>query len=250
MPSTIVLVTGANSGIGFGITQALVQSSSTFHVIIASRTLEKANAAKSEIEAAGIKGTLSALQLDVTDENSINKAAEYVRLQHGYLSALINNAGVGGQHPDLKTRFQRCLETNVIGPALVAAAFRPLLFKSKNPYSIYIGSGQRTLIRNALQKTADSARIPYGDAYPVSKAALGMLAVTELRDHGDKGLKVFVVSPGFVISNLRGPSEEQRTGWGRAQGPEEAGKLVLDIVEGKRDADVGCLVHKDGVYAW
>lgn len=39
---------------------------------------------------------------------------------------------------DIKTRFQLCLETNVTGPAMVAAAFRPLLLKSQNAYSIYV----------------------------------------------------------------------------------------------------------------
>ena len=61
---------------------------------------------------------------------------------------------------------------------------------------------------------------------------------------------MFVMSPGFVRSNLRGPSEEARSGWGKAGDPEDSGRIVLDIVNGKRDADVGRFVHKDGVYDW
>lgn len=229
----------------------LTSASDAFHVIMASRSLEKAEAAKSEIGAAGIKGTLSAVQLDVTDEKSIQEAAAHVQQHFGRLDVVINNAATGGQDPDVKTRFQRCMETNVTGPAVVAATFRPLLLKSQNPYSIYVSSGQRTLPRNALKQPPHTHdHIRYNDAYPVSKAALNMLAVLEARDFGSKGLKVFALSPGFVRSNLRGTSEEERSGWGEAGDPEVSGRIVLDMVQGKRDVDVGCLVHKDGVYPW
>lgn len=229
----------------------LTCASELFHVIIASRSLEKAKAAMSEIEATGIKGTLSTVQLDVTDEKSIEEAAAHIQQQFGRLDVLVNNAGVGSMGiSDIKARFQQCMETNVIGPAVVAAAFRPLLLKSKNPYSVYVSSGERTLLRNAIQKPPHHTPIQNGDAYQVSKAALNMLAVLEARDYGSEGLKVFALSPGFVVSNLRGPSDEARTGWGKAGDPEVSGHVVLSIVRGERDADVGCLVYKDGVHPW
>lgn len=96
-----------------------------------------------------------------------------------------------------------------------------------------------------MQKTAEHAQIgnkSHG-TYQVSKAALNMLAVLEARDLGDQGLKVFAMSPGYVVSNLRGENEEARTGWGKAGDPEDSGKLLLSIVMGERDKDVGCLVH-------
>lgn len=204
----------------------------------------------SEIEAAGIKGSLSTLQLDVTNEQSVEEAALIVQQQFGRLDVLVNNAAVGGLGRDIKTSFQMCLKTNVSGPAIVSAAFRSLLLKSQNPYSIYVGSGPRTLTRNATQKPSTHQNLQSGGAYQVSKAALNMLAILEARDYGPKGLKVFVMSPGFVRSNLRGSSEEARSGWGEAGDPEVSGELLLSIVQGHRDADVGCLVHKDGVYHW
>ena len=204
----------------------------------------------SEVEGAGIKGALSSVQLDVTDEKSIEAAAAHVQQQFGRLDVLVNNAAVGGLNLDIKTSFQLCLETNVMGPALVAAAFRPLLLKSQKPYSIYVSSGARTLVRNAGQFSQSHEHIRSGGAYVVSKAALNMLAALEARDYSPKGLKVFALSPGFVRSNLRGASEEARSGWGQAGDPKVSGELVLSIVQGKRDADVGCLVHKDGVHQW
>lgn len=218
---------------------------------MASRTLEKAKSAMSEIVAAGIKGTLSAVQLEVTDEKSINEAAAHVQEHFGRLDVLVNNAAASGigEH-DLKTRFHLCLETNVIGPALVSEAFRPLLLESQNPYSIYVSSGERTIVRNAFEKPVTHQGIQHGDAYPVSKAALNYLAVLEHGNYASKGLKVFAMSPGFVRSNLRGPTEEARSGWGKAGAPDVSGEVVLSIVRGERDTDVGCLVHKDGIYPW
>ncbi|KAF2801425.1 uncharacterized protein BDZ99DRAFT_553221 [Mytilinidion resinicola] len=68
-----------------------------------------------------------------------------------------------------------------MGPTLVAAAFRPLLLRSPNPYSIFMSSGERTLTRNAAEKPAGHAGIRNGDAYQISKAVLNMLAIPETR---------------------------------------------------------------------
>ena len=43
-----------------------------------------------------------------------------------------------------------------------------------------------------------------------------MIALREHTEFAEKGLKVFAMSPGFVVSNLRGTSEELRSGWGKA----------------------------------
>ncbi|KAK9370779.1 short-chain dehydrogenase/reductase trope [Lipomyces kononenkoae] len=204
----------------------------------------------SEIESETIKGSLSAMRLDVTDEKSVKDAAEQVQQRVGRQDVLVNNAAVSGVGLDVKTSFQRCMETNVMGPALVSEVFRPLLFKSHNPYSVYVGSGARTLTRIASQLSVGHENIRGSGAYQVSKAALNMLALQDFRDNGANGLKVFVVSPGFVRSNLRGTSDEVRRGWGKAGDPEESGKIVLSVVQGKRDADVGCFIYKDGIHPW
>lgn len=142
------------------------------------------------------------------------------------------------------------MDTNVVGPGVVAAAFRPLLLKSSKPYSIYISSlvGSLTL---ATDPTSPVYRnLSNGEAYRASKTALNMLAIQESVEYSDTALKVFAVCPGFVRSNLRGTSEEERNGWGDAKDPEIPGKLLLSIIQGERDADAGKFVHVDGVYPW
>jgi NAD(P)-dependent dehydrogenase (short-subunit alcohol dehydrogenase family) len=204
----------------------------------------------SEIKAAGIKGQLSTLPLDVTDENSITEAAALVEKQFGRLDVLVNNAAIGSLDPSVKVRFQASMITNVVGPAIVAEVFRPLLLKSSNPYSIYVSSsvGSMTL---AADPTSPTYRgLANGEAYRASKAALNMVALQESIVFSETPLKIFALCPGFVRSNLRGTSEEARSGWGRAGDPEVSGTLILSVIQGKRDADVGKLIATDGVRAW
>ncbi|KAF2228882.1 NAD(P)-binding protein [Viridothelium virens] len=203
----------------------------------------------SEVQATGVKGSLSTIQLDVTNEDSVQEAAQHVEEKYGLLDALINNAGVGNRNPDVKTRMQNCMDTNVIGPAVVASVFRPLLLKAQKPYSIFVSSGSGSLTRFA-ENPPSGYSLENGEAYRASKAALNIIAINEAKEFGPKGLMVFPVAPGFVVSNLRGTEEEARNGWGGAGDPMVSGRLMLAILEGRRDADVGKLVHKDGVYPW
>ncbi|TQB77181.1 hypothetical protein MPDQ_004581 [Monascus purpureus] len=78
MASTIILNTGTNFGTGFATSKVLACASETYHVIMASRSEEKAKAALAKIEALNPKGSLSTLLLDVTDEQSAKAAAVHV----------------------------------------------------------------------------------------------------------------------------------------------------------------------------
>ena len=97
----------------------------------------------------------------------------------GRLDVLGNNAGVCSMSDDIKTRMKLCLEINGMGPAMVDAAFRPLLLKSQNQYSIYVSSGASTLVRNAFERPVRHEGVKNSEAYQVSKAALNMFAVVE-----------------------------------------------------------------------
>lgn len=206
------MITGANSGVGLATTKALVSESAQYHVIIAARTLAKAEDAQSEVEreVPDCIARLSTVQLDVTDCDSIMKARDFVESKFGHLDALINNAAVGGTADhNVYTRFKVCMDTNVVGPAVVADAFRPLLFKSSDPHSIFVSSGAGSFGRAVERHAGKRNKAPEpknGGAYHVSKAALNMLALREHMQFADQGLKVFIISPGFVVSNLRGTS--------------------------------------------
>ena len=60
----------------------------------------------------------------------------------------------------------------------------------------------------------------------------------------------FALCPGLVESNLRGTDEQSVTGGGNAISADTSGETILSVIEGKRDADDGKFVHREGVYGW
>ncbi|KAK5090816.1 hypothetical protein LTR05_000993 [Lithohypha guttulata] len=245
--STIVLITGANSGIGLATSGVIASASDKYHVIMASRNIENGEKALEEVGSMpDIKGELSSIQLDVNDPESISRAANEVQQKFGRLDVLVNNAGRGFNEMNQET-LQSTFLTNATGPVLVSEAFKPLLLKSQDPRSIYVSSGLGSLSIASDKKHKDYA-IDYVP-YRMSKAALDMWVIQEAKQMDGK-LKVFAMCPGLVVSNLRGTSDEARNAGGYAGSPLVSGETILSIVEGKRDADVGRFVHKDGVYEW
>lgn len=250
LPPSILTFIGANSGIGFATTRVIAHASENFHVIMAGRSHDKVNNAKSTMEREGINDRLSTVQLDVTDEDSIMRAAAFVQGQFGRLDVLVNNAGVASLDTNLKTRLEHCLTTNVVGPALVSEAFRPLLLRSSNPYSIYVSSGV-----GSLTMTSDPASIyrnlPKIESYRASKAAVNMIMLQEaIETTSSTPLKVFALCPGFVKSNLGGTSEVARNVRAKAGDPMVSGETILGVIQGRRDEEAGRVIHKDGVYPW
>lgn len=212
------------------------------------RSLSKVSSAASELRALpNINGTFSTLQLEVTSPASIASAVSSVTDSYGRLDALINNAGIVSTSKDTLTSFRDTFETNVYGPVLISEAFRPLLLKSSNAYSLFITSGLGSL---GLASDPNSPHSAYqGTSYRASKAALNMVAVEEMKVCKGQ-VKVFTCCPGLVTSNLRGTSEAARSAGGNAEDPETSGRMVLDVLEGMRDGDVGGFVQRGGVYPW
>lgn len=91
----VVLVTGGNNGIGYETVKALLESEKPYHVLMGSRSLQRAESAIETLktEVPETSNTVEILQLDLTSDESIEKAFEEVKGRHGYLDVLINNAG-------------------------------------------------------------------------------------------------------------------------------------------------------------
>lgn len=91
----VVLVTGGNNGIGYEAVKAFLQSDKAYHVLLGSRSLEKAKFAIEALhkECPESTNTVEAVQVDLTSDESIEKAFEQVKASPGHIDALINNAG-------------------------------------------------------------------------------------------------------------------------------------------------------------
>jgi NAD(P)-dependent dehydrogenase (short-subunit alcohol dehydrogenase family) len=195
----IVLVTGANRGIGREVARQLAIRGDT--VVLTARDQAKAERAAAELAADGaVEAAPLPRQLDVTDVDSIQRLAGDLTERHGRLDVLVNNAAVlydtwqRASAADLGV-VREALETNLLGPWQTVLAFLPLLRASGHGRIVNVSSGSGSI-------TGMGGGTP---AYGVSKAALNALTrklAAELR--ADRIL-VNAVCPGWVATDMGGP---------------------------------------------
>lgn len=191
--SKIALVTGANKGIGLEVVRQLTEKG--FHVFLTARHRGRGQQAVAALKQKGM--TVSFVELDIADLESIQRAAQEVAAQVDHLDVLVNNAAIldGEYDSILQVKFellQQALLTNTIGPLLVAQAFHPLLMKSKDGRIINVSSRAGSL----------STMETYAPAYSISKTALN--AVTVQLAAQLKNLAVNSVCPGWVRTDMGG----------------------------------------------
>ena len=159
---------------------------------------------------------------------------------------LVNNAGIGALTPPLRQQMRDAFDANATGPAVVTTAFGPLLEKSTSEYRriVNISSGMGSLAR-CLDTTSPMYSVQQVQ-YRASKAALSMVTVCQWVEYGKMGIKVFAYDPGFTVSGL-GLYNKAEHG---ARLPSKTVGLLMDVLEGKRDAEAGLFLHNTGVYPW
>ena len=216
----------------------------SYHVLMGSRSLEKGNAAVKELQSRNLPGTVEMVLIDVTNDDTIERAATTVQRDHGKLDILVNNAGIGAATPPLRQQMREAFDTNATGPAVVTNAFAPLLKLSASPRIINISSGGGSINRR-LDASSPSYKMQEIQ-YRASKAALNMITACQWVEFGPAGIKVFAYNPGFTQSNL-GPQNKAENG---AKPALEAVMPLIDVLEGRRDDEAGKLLHNTGVHPW
>ena len=246
----VALVTGANQGIGLQIASELVGHG--FTVLVGSRDFGRGVAAASEIGPDAI-----ALQLDVTDQASVDAAAERIGNEFGRLDVLIQNAAISNtrKRPDQSVEnyakttrpsnvsldeMRAVWDTNVFGVLAVYQAMLPLLRKTPQARIVNVSSGAGSLTRNS--DPAFAHRPIFGPVYPASKTALNALTVAMAIELEPEGIKVNAVSPGFTKTNLNGYAGTETV----EEGAREAVRVALD-----RDGPTGTFTHATiGTIPW
>lgn len=124
-----VVITGANTGIGFATAKIFIEDG--HHVILACRNPQKAEHAKLELESLG-KGKVEVIGLDLDSLENINHTANQLLDQYEKIDILVNNAGV--MTPNLertKDGFEKQIGVNYIGHFLWTLKLLPLVKKSE-----------------------------------------------------------------------------------------------------------------------
>ncbi|OTA86297.1 hypothetical protein M434DRAFT_376602 [Hypoxylon sp. CO27-5] len=252
---TIILITGANSGIGYETVVALSKLSDNYHILLGCRSVEKGHKALNDMKLAygdSLRGTISVLQIDVTNQSSIRTAKEYIEMEFGKLDVLINNAGILiYQDVDTLTALRQIFEANVFGQMMMTETLEPLLRKATKPYVIYVSSEQGSITKR-LDPNFKYRHIR-GETYRMSKAALNMLAACHRYNYAEWGCKVLAFNPGWCVTNLTGEEGREMRIKGGARDAKEPAGVLADIVQGKRDADIeknGMVDVDGGVLPW
>ncbi|KQR90816.1 dehydrogenase [Chryseobacterium sp. Leaf180] len=205
----VALVSGANTGVGFQIAKALAEKGYT--VYCGSRNPEKGTVAVSKIA-----GDARAIQLDITDSDSVSAAVEKIETEHGYLSLLVNNAAIstvgqpgrsmeemlGAQRASVVpiNELKAVWETNVFGTLAVTQAFLPLLKKAQYARIVTLSSSLGSLTINSNPE--NPYRSAFDAAYGASKTALNGIFLSLAIDLEASNIKVHLVSPGFTATAL------------------------------------------------
>lgn len=194
---SIVLITGANRGIGFEVARQL--SEKAFTVFLGTRSRKAGEAAAQSLLNRG--ADVRFLELDVANPASLRAAARAVASQVDHLDVLVNNAAIldGENLPVLRLTgeaLQKTITVNTIGPLLVAQALTPLLSRSAHGRIINVSSSA-----GALHDMGT-----YAPAYSISKTALNAVTRQLAAALRGQGIAVNSVCPGWVRTDMGGRS--------------------------------------------
>jgi 2-hydroxycyclohexanecarboxyl-CoA dehydrogenase len=232
------LVTGAGSGIGRATAHALAdQGATVLCTDIDEAAAEETAAECGERPSSGVRAGHRAYRLDVADRAEVDTLASAVHEQHGALTILVNNAGVGMTGPFAHMTaedwaFIRSI--NLDGVVNCCSAFTPPMLSARRGQVVNVSSGL--------------AFVPTGgeSAYAATKAAVLQLSQCLRADWASQGVGVTAICPGFVntaiarTARFTGGQEDPKTrerlvkGFSRAHAPEKVGVAIVDAIAGNR----------------
>ena len=187
MKDKVILVTGANRGIGLNIIQRL--NNDGYIVIGTSRTDDGANIISQEINSNGGKG----LKMDVTNQESINSAIKNIQDEYGALYGLVNNAGITNDNLLMRMTEEQWLsviETNLTSIYRVTKSIIKDMMKAREGRIVNIGSIVG-MMGNAGQSN-----------YSASKSGLLGFTKSLARELSSRNINVNSISPGFIDTDM------------------------------------------------
>jgi NAD(P)-dependent dehydrogenase (short-subunit alcohol dehydrogenase family) len=235
----LALVTGANKGIGREIARGLGQLG--FTVLASARDRHRGAQTVAELADDGLD--VRFLQLDVTEELSVEQAADRVAADFGCLDVLVNNAAIANEletPPSMTVLddMRRVYETNVFGVVTMTNAMLPLLRKSDAARIVNVSSR----LGSISQQAAPNTTLGLSMAYASSKSALNAITVHYARELADTQIKINACTPGFVATDLNG-HKGVRT-------PAQGAKIAIELAVLASDGPTGGFFDEDGPVSW
>ena len=193
----VALVTGANRGLGLETCRALLRLG--LRVVMTGRDEEAIQRARSET--GDTSSNLIAVQMDVTDAASIQAAHRTILSRMGAVDVLVNNAAIL-LHESTRVLsipsdgFRQTFDTNLFGVIEVCRAFVPSMAERRYGRVVNVSSGAGQL----------AGMSTYAPAYSMSKAALNAFTRMLAATYRARGVLANVVDPGWVRTDMGGPS--------------------------------------------
>lgn len=218
MPSR-ALVTGGGRGIGAGIARELAGAG--WHVTVTGRTAGQVEEVAREFGGEAVVG-------DVSKREDV----ERMLAAAGPIDLLVANAGVALWEESWETdpdEWWHVFEVNVLGAYLTCRLALPGMIERGGGRIVITGSGSSYLPGST------------SGAYSASKAAVGRFGETLALAVADHGVKVFVISPGLVKTEMTGNFSDDAP-W---TPPELAPRLVRELASGRFDRLSGRYIHAE-----
>jgi 3-oxoacyl-[acyl-carrier protein] reductase len=213
------LVTGGGRGIGASIARELATAG--WHVTVTGRTSEQVEAVAAEIGGTAVAG-------DVSQREDVERMLEAA----GPIDLLVANAGIALWEDSWETdpdEWWHLFEVNVRGVYLTCRLALPGMIERGGGRIVITGSGASYLPGST------------SGAYGASKAAVGRYGEMLAKQVEPHGVKVFVISPGLVKTDMTSPFGDDMP-W---TPPELAPQLVLELASGRFDALAGRYLHAE-----
>jgi NAD(P)-dependent dehydrogenase (short-subunit alcohol dehydrogenase family) len=236
----VALVTGANKGIGFEIARQLGRRGAT--VLIGARNAARGEAAAERLRHEGLNA--APLLVDVTDAESIRRAAARLEAGYGRLDILVNNAGVllekGLPSETDPAALQRTFATNVLGPILITQAMLPLLRRSAAARVVNLSSslGSFAIVTDPASPLYDHNLL----AYNASKAALNAATVALAKELRGTPIKVNAADPGYTATDLNAHQGTRTV--------EQGARAAVHLALLGQDGPTGQFFDEEGTLPW